>query len=274
MAMDRVVFDSITELAERVAELHTRNNGRCFGDSSTRMSGMDFFGGMTPKEAVAIAADGGNWQAGADAMPRVHLPHERLGGGAIDTPELFNSVQGFAPNVPNYLTGQPDSMMNMHEPIQGTKLLRVAVHVGRLQSITQEQALNRGAAIMAVLDQLSKEGYSLELWAVWRNELYGQVASVETCIKHGTDYWTPSSVAFALCHVAFQRRLCWRVAESMLKGGAKLTDSGYGNGMAEKFKDFDLHFPYVTSGGPFETPEKATTTITRQALDQLATMAA
>jgi hypothetical protein len=272
--MDRAIFDSIGELGARVNELQTNRDRRRCGNESTNIYNSSFYGDMGIGAAIEMADAGGNWQEGADAMPVINIDHKALNGGEVETPTMFNNIQGFAPNVPGFLSGTPDSMLDMHEPLAGTKLLRVAVHVGRTHKAGQAQVLNRGAAIMAVLDQLSREGYSIELWAIWRNNDWEDTASVETCIKHGTDYWTPSSVAFALAHVAFQRRLCWRVAESMTDGGQNLTDGGYGSGDGADFSDFDLSYGYMTAPSDYRTTTSAIDNIKASTLAQLAKLAA
>ena len=120
-----------------------------------------------------------------------------------------------------------------------------------------------------MLDQLSREGYSIELTALWRNSKYSKTASVETVIKHGCDHWSPESVAFALCHAAFQRRLCWRVAESMDKSAAIITGQNYGNGVDADYSEFDIHFGYVTKPYHFENIDKAVENIKTEAIKQL-----
>ena len=243
---DIVRFDSVNDLAEHVETLETddtrpANRGRDSGYTSD----MEFYGNWTIEDAIKTGREGGKWQEGADKMPRLHVPHETLSGAALPAPYLNNDIQGFAPNVPAYLSGTPDSMFDMIEQPAGDKLLRVAVHVGRYFKCSQNNILNRGSAIMAVLDQLSLEGYSIELHAVWRNSNSGVGVSVETCIKSGVDHWSPASVAFALCHASFQRRLCWRTAEGMTEQGGSITADGYGSGFAAEFEDFDLSFGYV-----------------------------
>lgn len=263
------IFDSVTELGEAVQELQNAGDKRREGTSSTDSHRDKFYGGLSMEEAIEKALAGGDWQEGADAMPRIHVPHETLTGAPLPEQQLYNNVQGFAPNVPAYLANTPDNMMDFEYVETGTKLLRVAVHVGRIYSAEQSEILNRGAAIIAVLDQLQGEGYSLEVWAVWRNNGAGEDVSIETCIKHGTDHWAPRSVAFALAHAAFQRRLCWRLAESATGRAAKIS-IGYGRGDGAKFPDFDLSFGYVLNGSAFSTPEKAVRTIKNSAIAQLA----
>jgi len=244
MDYETIKFDSVGELADHVKQIKDAPR-KYKGHESTDNYDPSFYGDWTIDDAIECGLAGGNWQQGADAMPRVNVPHETLSGDTLPTPYIDSGIQGFAPNVPNYLSGMPDDMLDIVETDAGDKLLRVAVHVGRYASCVQEHILNRGSAIMAVLDQLSLEGYSIELHAIWRNSDQQGAASVETCIKHGTDHWSPASVAFALCHASFQRRLCWRTAENMKGRGGSITGRGYGSGMAAEFKDYDISFGYV-----------------------------
>ena len=265
-------FDSISHLAATVEHLHTTDAYRKRGEASTSDYNPDFYGGWTMEEAIATGTNGGGWREGADLMPRVNVSHETLNGGFTEAPVINNAVAGFMPDVPTYLAGVPDCMHQVDSaPVSPTRI-RVAVHVGRSSSIKQHQIANRGAAIMAVLDQLSKEGYSIQLDAIWRNSDGGTGLSVETCIKHGCDHWSPESVAFALCHAAFQRRLCWRIAENVNHGiGCGLTGASYGNGVAAEFNDYDLSFGYVTPsiGRGFTDIDTAVKTVKKSTIKQL-----
>jgi hypothetical protein len=267
-----VNFDSISHLAATVEHLHTTDAYRKRGEASTSDYNPDFYGGWTMDEAIATGTNGGGWREGADLMPRVNVAHETLKGGLVDAPVILNSVAGFMPDVPTYLAGVPECMYQQEQQPVSPMLIRVAVHVGRSSPIEQEQIANRGAAIMAVLDQLSNEGYSVQLDAIWRNADGPTGISVETCIKHGCDHWSPESVAFALCHASFQRRLCWRIAENVNHGtGCGLTGDGYGNGMSADFSDYDLSFGYMTPsiGRDFNDIDSAVAEVKRSTIEQL-----
>ena len=100
---------------------------------------------------------------------------------------------------------------------------------------------------MAAINELELQGYKTEVWAVWRNETdYPKIVrvNVDTLIKPTYAPWQPSLVAFALCNPAFQRRLCWKVAET-LEHGHKIA-GGYGHGAQADMSDFDIAFCYHT----------------------------
>ena len=265
---DTVRFNSITELGEHVQMLEQNPDLPRAGNASRDTYNPENYGNMDMSTAITTALNGGNWQEGADAMPKLEVPHETLSGGAIPEQAMFSDVQGFAPIVPAYLAGLPDNMLAFDE-VEVEKRLKIGVQVGRRFDSEQHHALNKGAAIMSVLSQLALEGYSLEIWAIWRNQDGMSKASIETCIKTSDTPFSSESIAFSLAHVAFQRRLCWRVAESLTDGGEKMTLEGYGNGKDSPMDDFDIGFGYLSNKGKYSTPEKAVATIKELALEQL-----
>lgn len=271
---ETIKFDSIFDIGEHVYTLHSKNVKRTRNGTESTAPNSLFYGNWNINNAIECAKSGGTWLEGTEAMPVIEIPHETLTGRPLPTAYISTEIQGFAPNVPNFLTGVPDSMLDFNENLAGDKMLRVAVHVGRYGQCTQKSILNRGSAIMAVLEQLSLEGYAIELTAIWRNSNKKQGASIETIIKHSTDHWAPNSVAFALCHAAFQRRLCWRVAESMGSVGSAITANSYGSGMEAKFDDYDIAFGYVNASvdSNLTSPEQAVKYIKNSTIKQLATL--
>ena len=125
---NQIRFNSIYEIGEHVEHLQANpdtDGEQLYGyASSDRWSDT---GGLDLDEAIAVAKTGGHWQEGADLMPRVHVAHEKLNGQPILAPSLINNVQGFACNVPNYLSGLPDSMIDFEDDLQGEKLIKVGV---------------------------------------------------------------------------------------------------------------------------------------------------
>ena len=216
-----------------------------------------------------MACNGGNWAEGAAKMPVLDIPHERLDGSPLPIVSLGADIMGFAPMVPSYLAGIPEDMMTLDEIDGENRRLRIAVHVGRVNGTTQTQAFNRGAAIVAVLSQLALEGYQLQLSAIWRNTVGRDTANVETIIKDYADQFSAESVAFALCNLAFQRRLCWRVAESLTNGGANITNSSYGNGRRADFSDYDISYKYLDEPYDYTRIDNAVALVKAETLEQL-----
>ena len=272
--LDQIKFYSISELGEHVEQLEATDGFR--RGKSSNAGGIDptFYGPLSLKKAASLASAGGEWREGADKMPSVHVPHETLDGRPLPVQQFESDIVGFAPSVPAYLSGVPDSMLDFVDTDSADKILRVAVHVGRSSTVTPAQIFNRGAAILAVLDQLAKDGYAVELWAIWRNNDARTGVSVETRVKASDELWSPESAAFALAHVGFQRRLCWRAAESLQgpNNGGKITNGGYGAGDKANFSDYDLSYKFVTPqiAGKLNNIDAAVDYIKTETLAQLA----
>lgn len=271
---EKVIFESLTELAEHVRG--NRGKRRKYGDRSTD-GGTGWYGGQTFEGAITMAADGGLWQEGLDTMPAVNIAHETLTAGEIVTPTIENGLHGFAPNVAGFCAGTPDTMMHFDDTdVTEKRLLRVGVQVAVASGVEKHEMLNRGAAIMAVLDQLSREGYHIELWALGRSMTDGATASMEVCLKHAHDLWSPASISYALCHVGFFRRLGFNVFEHMPDASARITQYSYGDGGLLKdmtFPDFDISFGYVYPGKGIEphlrSIEAATAYVKQDVIAQL-----
>ena len=131
---------------------------------------------------------------------------------------------------------------------------------------------NRGAAILSVIDEMENRGTRVELWAVSRSSTDGNDrtgTNFRVKIKDASEQWSPSSVAFALCHTAYNRRLMFRIAESF-KHLEKFVVS-FGRGGSVIPDDFDVWFPFVlsTESDWAETPEGAMKYVAEQANNQL-----
>lgn len=237
------------------------------GDDASETYDDSDCAGLSQPEAQQIARDGGSWAEGSAALEAVTLPTSN-----VQKPRprrrLNNNMVGMLPNVPVYLAGHPMAMLDLPLMPAKKKILRIGVHVGRTWGVEQTEVFNRGRAIMAVVDDLTLEGYAVELWAVWRNEADGRRCHVDVLLKPSNAPWIASDVAFALANIAFQRRLCWDVAERT-KYGAYVSNNGHGNGQGCNRDDFDIFYGYVTMGKKYSTVEKAVDSIKATSRKQL-----
>jgi hypothetical protein len=261
-------YNSMSEFGAAVASLPPRH-GKARDSSIATPARMcsDF----TQKAAIDTAKKGGLWPEGARNLMAVTLNDSDF---AQDGPlhRLNSAVTGFAPLVPAYLSGLPDSMLAINSDIVSRKIIKIGVQVGRSYNIEQQESLNRGRAILSCIDAIENQGYSVELWAIWRNIGDGNNApksDIQVRIKASDEAYTPASAAFALCSTAFQRRLCWRVIESCPKGyrlSSKKHRYGYGS---KDMSDFDIGLRYFDDGDQHRTPKSSLRTIEREFNKQL-----
>lgn len=232
---NRYPFQSISEFGHVVRNLDNRINGK-----SSKSGYYDNPFSLT--DAIDTAADkGGLWPEGAEGISKVKID-ANVAAMALKR-ALKLDVIGAIPNIPAFLAGHPQNMINITQDPKPKKFLKLGVHIGGLADTEQPTRLNRGKAIMAVVEALETEGFSVEIWGVWRNTNGDRHASIEVCLKHASATWNAHTAAFALANTSFQRRLCWRFIESSPDN--RMTDT-YGNGFSAPHDDFDLYFPYIT----------------------------
>ena len=248
-----IKFNSIYELglASQVnltKDNHAPTGGAIGGDTNMSMT-----------QAVNSALQGGYYPEGARQLQdaAAQMPETDVSVALIS--KTIHAEHGFRPNVPAYLSNEPQNMYNVAPTDKPNRLIKIAVHVGKEYSIEAKQTFNRGRAIMAVIDSLTASGYNVELTAIWRNQTHsGDTLSIETIIKHSDDSYSPDSIAFALCNEAFQRRLYWLALETHDSSTARvLTGNGYGHGAKAQYPEYDLHYGFMRDHRHWNNPEQA-----------------
>lgn len=195
-------------------------------------------------------------------------------------------VTGENLDVGVYMSGDPECFMQeVPRPSAFGKLIRIGVSITHSVSVEADEILNRGLAIMALVDNLEAMGYSCAidvLQLTKSNAVNGNLAVITT-IKEQGDALNKEGVVYTLAHPAFFRRIQFRMLE--LLGGARAnaeSDSlGYGYGRPESFKvlesaiesmgfTYDLYFDSgaTGSGSAYKTLEDAKKLIFKQASEK------
>jgi hypothetical protein len=259
-------FDSIQALAAAARDTVPHERA---GATSQARDDDAFYGGVTFGKAVEMGLSGGYWKEGTKDMGTIALTEPDHGTHKTRRKPVA-AYAGSRPSVARYLAGAPRHMITQSPAPTSKRVLRLGVHVGRVGSTKQAQILNRGAAILSAIHELEAAGHSIEVVALWRNaDDRSTEVSIETLIKPAGAFFSPADCAFALCHAAFQRRLCWRIAEGCPEGH-KVTRDGYGHGRGATFEDFDLHLGYLNSPRDYNTIEGARKRVLSELKHQLA----
>ena len=271
---DSITFDSIYEMGAHVRDSRAYDHDRKYGtESSCNDLDADFYGNMSLLESTEIALNGGAWADGLPTLPRVHLPPTNIHGQIISQPQINSDIVGFAPNVGAYISGAPDSMLYMTPQPVSDKHIKVAVNIRYSSVVTEKQIANRGAAIIAVLDQLTLDGYAVELWAVYSAKDDGVGVNISTCIKTSDAPLSPEAIAYALCSPSYSRRLCFRVSESIEgdNNAARISDMCYGYAGELDASLYDIIFDQVcvSNCNDFSTVTKAVAYVQTDVKNQL-----
>ncbi len=226
-------------------------------NSSLSDYGSDWTLGVDYDDAVSMALDGGWWEEGAAKMISAQIKASSFLNDVV-MPEMDWDVTGQRIDIDEYLNGTPECWVTEEDVVQEAKVIKVGFSAFMCCDVPANQAINRGAALLSVIDELEAQGYRVELWAGLHQKSDYVMTDGRVLLKDAADVWSPSSIAFAMCHPAFSRRLGFRWLE-LHDDTCDLTHSGYGHGMDNKDMDntYDVYFDYFNAGSQWETVESA-----------------
>lgn len=255
-------FDGVTDVARHI--ISTKRAMGAGDTSQSAGSSMDWDLRMNMNMALAFAADGGHWEAGAELLQAARVDIDRMQTRAPAL-ERVRSVAGHSPCVPSFLAGIPASMWADAEPEEyatlRSKVLRIGVVASYSAAATGEHVQNRGAAVMSVVDALEAEGFRVEVAAVIvaADDYCQNAYRWDVIIKQADQDWSPGRVAFALAHPAFNRRLAFAVKERCPVAFENTRRGGYNSIVANLIdgEDYDIWLPRLCMDGikQFKTRE-------------------
>jgi len=118
-------------------------------------------------------------------------------------------VAGERPDIARACGGDPASMLTRKRSARRTApIVRLVVHLGALSDVSGAQKTNRGAAILALVDQLENAGQRVELTGVTCASQWGNGTwTTRITLKQADEPLNLDVLAFALVNPATQRFL-------------------------------------------------------------------
>lgn len=179
----------------------------------------DWSGNATYKECASMAREG--WPEGAEKVKAIS---ERIGEILTSTIEqtIFNhAVVGHNLDVGAYLAGSPECFTSP-EPLkidlQGTRLVKMVVSGCCSSTRTSLEYQTRGAAIVAMIQALELNGYSLEVWLNFAamDRRTDTLIGLDVKLKDFGDALDLDRVTFATVHTGHFRRLVFGQIEKTI----------------------------------------------------------
>ncbi len=242
---ERLTFDSLRELASWLKETPRLSNAGDASETSPPTSSWDL--GVGYDGTMAIAEGGGYWPKGA-AMVRKGIATAAEMVTRKAQPEIGLSVAGFAPCVPSYLAGVPENMLTMGGDDIVSQSPIITIGVPNAQGSVEGGAImNRGIAIVTLVDALEAQGYRVEVHtALGCTSTYGGtvLCDATVIIKQANEPWNPNAMAFGMGHPALIRRLGFAVRERC-KGSELETIHGYGMGAPVNTDRYTVPLPWL-----------------------------
>ena len=229
-------YPSLVEMANAVAE---RPDSDFTSGAEKEGSGESWDFGVGFQGALDLARQG--WPEGLEAIKEAHELIYGILAPRIKHQEVEYALDGGAfIDVGRFCSGEPECFGVFHEveKIQN-KPITVIINATCSGSVSAQNIRNRGAAIAAAVDVLEQTGYSCEV--VMINFLgplsFGggqdERTLIRTVVKQAGEVVDLDSMAFALTHPAYQRRLVFgaqdKFDDSIRRRWGFEESGGYGN---------------------------------------------
>tara|TARA_R100000458_G_C8203819_1_gene193498 strand:- start:19 stop:855 length:837 start_codon:yes stop_codon:yes gene_type:complete len=229
-----------------------------------------FTGSNSFDEAIELAVNG--WDEGrSDLASAAEYAFART--QTIDKPQWNYAPAGAIPNVPAAAAGVPSNMMTLHDSGTNSKQPIVTIYAsfGASYMVSSEAIIRRGAAIVALIDQIEQSGKRVKLVCYCSNLFSGARVGEETydrliytvTAKESDELLDLDRIAFTMAHPSMLRRCKFRVMECTFDNYIP----GYGapSEMPNDLREANaMHLGPMYSDDGFETQEQAIETIQKE----------
>lgn len=212
---------------------------------------IEWRGAKTFDEALAQARDG---------SPE----HLALVGRALDViaatstremvPTLVYDVAGETPDVARFVAGDPLCMVTRRPTARTARpIVRLLVHIGSLSDVEAHQKINRGAALVSLIDGLEDAGQRVEVTVcASAKHCEGATYTMRATVKRADEPTNRDVLAFALVSPAAQRRI-----DFACRCAHPSQFDGMGRTAPVKPEPGEIYIPHAEKNQPLETPEQA-----------------
>lgn len=132
---------------------------------------------------------------------------------SIGEPEIIPGVVGFCPNVPAYIAGVPQNMLQMEYPPTDRQITTIVYNSAVGFDIEAGKIEKTAARLFNVVAGLEARGVGVELWAVDLSKCGDDVKALGVKIKSAGDSFNILNAVFSCVHPSFCRRIGFRSVE-------------------------------------------------------------
>ena len=197
---------------ECMADMHRKPN-ECWGNGQSVDGTEDFTGSASFEEAQQLAISG--WSEGRDAMG-ANVEFAKAKQATFKRPDWEYSRAGQRVCIPSYVAGAPMHMMLLDdEDATPLPIVRIFCDIGATYNTSAEAMTRKGAAVVALIDQIERSGQRVELIATQITDTHGQYEEqhIHITVKESFEPLDLDRVSFAVAHPSMLRRVCFRIME-------------------------------------------------------------
>jgi len=248
-------FDNINELVKFAQGKTDMENSQ---RASIKENGDDWTDGASLDDAWNMLESG--WPKGADQIKDINAELTASSDGYKPLPTFEPSVMGEIVEPSSYFAGEPECFYQQ-EPTQcKVPVVKIGIPSSIVCSATAQELMNRGLALLSLINAIEQNRISTELWIVQyctngsNNSLLYHIK-----VKASDEPFDMDRLAFMCAHPAFFRRIIFSAMEHESKSGRRAIgisrDDGYGTPKTHQSKEYDLLPDYKMS--MFKTPDKS-----------------
>jgi hypothetical protein len=167
---------------------------------------------------------------------------------------------GAFPCIPAYAAGVPEDMFVQSEdaPPVSQPIVRIAVNMSASAGVDAEHIINRGAAIVTLIDRIQLSGRRVELIAIKHGYSRNDKFVWSVTVKRPEEPVNMDRIGLAFATPIMLRRYFFRVMEFTVPHHVH----GYGNSthLADECNKFHLTIPLINSHD-YATPDRANRTV-------------
>lgn len=160
---------------------------------------------------------------------------EKILGNVIKENSMYNDVVGYQVNVPNYLVGIPNDMINVKQNKKSQKILNIVINTTVSCGINASDIEKVGGYYYIIIDLLEKSGYRCNVYIMNNFKTYEDEGYMIVRGKTDREPFNKEKMAFLMAHPSFQRRIGFRW-EEVCNCKGEPTHSGYGRPITDNEK--------------------------------------
>ena len=195
---------------EFLRDLHGKSVQRAWhGKQSSIKGGFEFTRSTSWEKCLELAEHGDRITTEQVQSAAVKISYEAA-------PAWEYAPVGAFPSIPAYSAGVPEDMfVPLDDGASNVKpIVRIAVNIVCSGWVEPQDIINRGAAIVALIDKVQSEGQRVELVAFCHIEGRGNDRFIiSVTVKRPEEPVDMDRIAFALAHPSMLRRCAFRVVE-------------------------------------------------------------
>lgn len=203
------VFDNINELANYVT-YKPHKPGR---SNDSEDCDEDFTHTSSFEEAVNLLKYGDNKLFDLVKKEKANINVEKILGNAKRRQVYKNNIQGYIPNVANFLIGNPKNMIDIEKTKTSQRIINIFLNI-RVDGFTSADVITKiGVKYLSVIDILEKMGYRCNLYSGVANKDDGYYSFMLVRVKTDKEPLNMKKICFTIAHPSMQRRIKFKWME-------------------------------------------------------------